>query len=164
MKVETTSATPDAALLLARAQVSFHSRVGHLALFLVATGMSVALASLLATEDGLPARTMAGLAVLLAINISWAAYAAWVLAARRTLLFNHRVVAGRIAFAATMVFTLGAAAIGAATGAAAAWLAAGLGIALVAAAIALLARAKRDLAMLQLRRAALEARLSGVAQ
>lgn len=164
MKVETTSATPEAAMLLARAQVSFRSRVGHLALFLVATGMSVALASLLATEDGLPARTIAGLAVLLAINISWAAYAVWVLAARRTLLFNHRVVAGRIAFAATMVFTLGAAAIGAATGAAAAWLAVGLGIALVAAAIALLARAKRDLAMLQLRRAALEARLSGVAQ
>jgi hypothetical protein len=164
MKDETTSETPEAAMLLARAQVSFRSRIGHLALFLVATGMSAALVALLVTEEGLPTRSMAGLAVLLAINASWAAYAAWVLAARRTLLFNHRVVAGGIAVAATMVFTLGAAAIGAATGAAAAWLAAGLGIALVAAAIALLARARRDLTRLQLRRAELEARLSGPAR
>ena len=151
-------------MLLVRMQVSFRSRIGHLALLLVATGMSVALTSLLATENDLPARTMAALAVLLAINVSWAAYAAWVLAARRTLLFNHRVVAGRIALTATTVFALGAAAIGAATGAAAAWFAAGLGIVLVAAAIALLARAKRDLTMLQLRRAELEARLAEAAR
>lgn len=151
-------------MLLIMAQVSFRSRIGHLALLLLTLGMSVGLTSLLATEQNLPPRTTVALAALLAVNLLWAAYAAWVLAARRTLLFNHRVVAGWISLVATAMFTIGAAAIGAITGSTAAWLAAGLGAFLAAVAILLLARAKRDFRMLQQRRLELEAHFSETAQ
>lgn len=159
MKAEKAPATSDAVMLLAKTQVSFRSRMGHLALLLITAGMCVALTSLLATEQGLPARATAALAALLAINAAWTAYAAWVLAARRTLLFNHRVVAGWIALAATVVFAIGATVLAVATETAAAWPAAGLGFALVAVAAARLMHAKRDLKLLLLRRADLQARL-----
>lgn len=152
------------ALSLARKQVSFSSRVGHLTLLLVASGMSVALTSLLATESHLPTRTYTALSALLLLNISWVVYAAWVLTSRRTMLLNHRVVAGRIALGATTVFTLGAAALGYATGFGAAYLAAALGLSLTMTAAALLFRAQRGLNDLKRRRIELEARLSGLVQ
>lgn len=157
-----TSAT--AGLLLAQSQTSFRSRIGHLALFLVTTGASVTLVSLLATEQGLPSRTTAALAALLVINLSWMAYAAWVLTARRAMLYNHRVVAGWIAVVAAAAFSAGASAIGAATQAAAAYSAAGSGLALLAIAIFLLMRAKRNYRTLQMRRSKLEARLVEIAR
>lgn len=160
MEVENTPATANAAMLLAEQHISFRSRIGHLALLLVTGGTCVALTSLLLTEQGLPVRTMAAFAALLAINAAWLAYAAWVLIARRTLLFNHRVVAGWIALAATMVFACGAAALAVATESPAALLAAGLGLALVAVAATLLRRATRDVERLVRRRADLQARLS----
>ena len=152
-----TSAT--VGLLLAKSQASFRFRIWHLALFLVTTGANVVLASLLATEEGLPSRTVAALAALLMINLSWTAYAAWVLTARRAMLFNHRVVASWIAVAAASAFSLGAAAIGATTQAAAAYAAAGSGLILLAIAIILLMRAKQNFRELQMRRSELEARL-----
>jgi len=164
MKAEEDSASAEAAMLLVRAQVSFGSRIGHLTLLLVATGMSVAMTSLLATENGLPTRTAVALAAVLVINLCWAGYAVWVLSARRTMLFNHRVVAGRIALAATTAFAVGATALGVATGAAAAFLAAGMGLALAAVAGVLLVRAKRAFATLQRRRSELEALLSETAR
>lgn len=157
-----TSAT--AGLLLAKSQASFRSRIGHLALFLVTTGASVALVSLLATEEGLPSRATAALAALLVINLSWTAYAAWVLTARRAMLYNHRVVASRIAVAAAAAFSVGASAIGATTQAPAAYAAAGSGLALLAIAILLLMRAKRNYRALQMRRSDLEARLAEIAR
>jgi hypothetical protein len=152
----------EAVMAMARTQVSFRSRMLHLGLLLLASGMCVTLASLLATEEGLPTRTLTALAGLLAINLAWAAYAAWVLTARRTLLFNHRVIAAWIALAAATAFTAGAAALGMASGATAASLAAGLGLALIALSATLLIRARRDLQALQRRRAQLEARLAEV--
>lgn len=156
---EENSTSMAASLLLARSHASFRSRIGHLTLLLVATGASVALASLLVTEEGLPLRTTAALAALLMINLSWATYAAWVLAARRRMLFNHRVVAGWIAVAAAATFSLGAAAIGATTRVAAAYPAAGSGLIFLAIAITMLVRAKRKFRALQLRRSEIEARL-----
>ena len=164
MEPENTSAKAEADLLLAKSQISFRSRIGHLALLLLATAMSVALVSLLATEKGLPLRAAAALAVLLSINLCWTAYAAWVLAARRTMLFNHRVVAGWIACAAAAAFTAGAAILGAATGAGAAFAAAGTGLVLLIIAAGLLLRARRDLRALQRRRSELEARLAEITQ
>lgn len=161
---EEVSASATAGLKLARAQVSFRSRIGHLALLLVTTGASVALASLLATEGSLPLRTMAALAALLAINLCWTAYAAWVLTARRAMLFNHRVVASWIAVSAAGAFSVGAAAIGATTQVAAAYPAAGSGLILLAIATTLLMRAKRNFRALQLRRSELEARLVEMAR
>ncbi|MEO6218656.1 MAG: hypothetical protein ABIO86_21700, partial [Sphingomonas sp.] len=104
MDIENGSATAAGSLW----QVSFRSRIGHLALLLGATGGSVVVGSLLATEDGLPLRTTIALGILLLINLSWVAFAAWVLTARRAMLFNHRVVAGRIAVVAAIAFTSGA--------------------------------------------------------
>jgi hypothetical protein len=164
MKIEKDVEASESLALLARTQVSFRSRVGHLALLLLTTGFSVALVSLLLTEENLPVRAAAGLLASLAINLVWAIYAAWVLAVRRTMLFNHRVVAGRIAVAATTLFALGSVALGVMTGATAAYLAAGLGLGLVAVAAVLLGRARRDFSELQLRRSQLEARLLEMAQ
>lgn len=144
-------------------EVSFRSRMGHLALLLGATGGSVVLSSLLATEDGLPLRTTVALGILLLINLSWMAFATWVLTARRAMLFNHRVVAGRIAVAAAIAFTAGAAVLAATMRNAASYAATGSGLVLLAIAIALLMRAKRDFRALQLRRAELEARLVEIA-
>jgi len=158
MDIENSSALA-AGLPLALSQVSFRSRIGHLALLLGATGGSVVVGSLLATEDGLPLRTTVALGLLLLVNLSWVAFAAWVLTARRAMLFNHRVVAGRIAVAAAIAFTSGAAFLAATLQSAASYAATGSGLVLLAVAIALLMRAKRDFRALQLRRAELEARL-----
>lgn len=147
--------------LLAKSHVSFRSRIGLLVLFLVATGASVTLTSLLATEKDLPPRTLVAFVALLLVNLSWMTYAAWVLAARR-MLFNHRVVAGWIACAAAAGFTAGAAILGAATGAGAAFAAAGTGLVLLIIAIGLLLRARRDLRALQQRRSELEARVAEI--
>ena len=159
MNIENSSAMAVSSL----PEVSFRSRIGHLALLLGATGGSVVLGSLLATEDGLPLRTTMAFGLLLVINLSWVAFAAWVLTARRAMLFNHRVVAGRIAVAAAIAFTAGAAVLAATMRSAASYAATGSGLVLLAIAIALLMRAKRDFRALQLRRAELEARLVGIA-
>jgi hypothetical protein len=135
-----------------------------LALFLIATGASVALVSLLATEEGLPLRATAALATALLITLSWATYAARVLTTRRTMLSNHRVVAGWIAVTAAGAFTAGCAALGVTTDVAAAYPAAGSGLILLTIAVTMLARAKRDFRALQRRRSELEARLREIAQ
>ncbi|MBB3957494.1 hypothetical protein [Novosphingobium sediminicola] len=137
--------------------------IGHLALLLIATGVSVVLASLLLTEKALPLRTTASFAVLLMINLSWTAYATWVLTARRRMLLNHRVVAGWIAMAAAAVFTVGTLIIGATTRTAAAYPAAGAGLIFLLIAITLLVRATLDFRALQMRRAEIEARLGEMA-
>ena len=103
---------PNAIMALATAQLSFRTKVGHLILLIVAIAAVVALASLLLTERELPERTFVALSALLNLNLIWAGYASWVLSTRRTLLSNHRVIAGRIAVAASAMFTLGAAFLG----------------------------------------------------
>jgi hypothetical protein len=149
---------------LAHSQISFRSRAGHLALLIISAFASVAMASLLATEEGVPMRATVALAGILSLNLIWMAYAAWVLTARQPMLLNHRVVAGRISVAATAAFTLGSAAIGIATGATSGWMAALLGIGLLSVAVTLLIRARRDFRALQLRRATLEARLREISE
>ena len=141
-------------------QLSFRSRAGHLALLLAATGMSAVLAALLATEGGLPQRTIVALGLLLVIGLGWVAYAAWVLTARRTLLANHRVIAGRIAVGAAGIFLAGAGAVGVMTQAASAYAAAGLGIIMLGVAVWLLVRASGNYSALLRRRADLEAQLA----
>lgn len=143
---------PDTVLAMVRAQLSFRTKASHLALMIVAVGAIVALASILMTEPGLPRRTWWAMAAFGLLNSVWATYAGWVLSARRTMLSNHRVIAGRIAVAAAALFTLGSGALGAATGATAAYLAAAIGLVLTGFAAALLTRARRRHWMLQLRR------------
>ncbi|HVZ28703.1 MAG TPA: hypothetical protein VG798_08630 [Rhizomicrobium sp.] len=147
------------ALLLLEGQLSFRARAGHLALLLAAAGMSAVIAALLATETGLPQRTVVAFGVLLIIGASWVGYAAWVLAARRTLLANHRVIAGRIAVAAASVFLAGSVAVGITTQAPSAYAAGGLGAIMLAIAVALLLRASSNYRALLQRRSELEGQL-----
>lgn len=151
---------PVAGLRHARSFASFRSRIAPLALLIASIGMSVLLASLLLTEDGLPARTAAALAVLLVIALAWAGYAVWVLTARRGMPANHQVVAGWISLVAALVFTMGAVAMEATSRPAAARPAIGFGVILTFAAGVQLVRARRRYAALQARRADLEARLA----
>jgi hypothetical protein len=146
-------------LRLLDGQLSFRARAGHLALLLGAAGGSAVIAALLATETGLPQRTMVALGALLTIGASWVGYAAWVLTARRTLLANHRVIAGRIAVAAALVFLAGSVAVGMTTQAASAYAAGGLGAVMLAIAVVLLMRASRNYSALLQRRAELERQL-----
>jgi len=148
------------ALQLMETQISFRSRAGHLALLLGSAGMSAVIAALLVTEHGLPHRTVVALGVLLAIGVSWIGYAVWVLAVRRTLLANHRVVAGHISVAAAAIFMAGALGLAMATESRSAYAAGGLGIVMLVIAMAMLVRAKHNHRILLQRRAAIEAQLA----
>src|SRR3954464_5387832 len=122
----------DGIMTLAQTHLSFRSRAGHLALLLAAAGMGSVIAALLATEKMLPQRTMIAFGLMLLISLAWVAYALWVLTARKTMLANHRVVAGWISLGAATAFTLGAAALGLTMKLPAAWAATGLGMAMLA--------------------------------
>jgi hypothetical protein len=142
------------------AQLSLPSRLGHTALLLTSLGAAGVVGALLATETGLPPRTRIAMAVLVAIGLSWAGFAAWVLARRRVLLAGHRVVAARMAIGFSSVFALGAWATGAWGGAGRpAYAAGGVGLVMLAVAVALHHRARRRVDELSRRRAELERRL-----
>lgn len=150
---------------LLAAQLRLPSRLGHTLLLLVALGGAGVTGALLLTEPALPLRTRVALAAMVAIGLSWAVFAAWVLARRRVLLAAHHVVAARLAVAFTAVYTLGA------LGASwwgdvgrAGWGAAGVGGAMLAVAVAMHARARRRVGALSRRRADLERRLGGEAR
>jgi hypothetical protein len=146
---------------LADRELSVPSRLGHLALLLVALGMTVVVVSLWLTEPALPLRTHVAFGVMTAIGLSWSAFAIWVLTSRRVLFARQRIVAGRMAVTFAAVFTIGALTTAAATGAAAALAAAGTGVVMVAVAIVILRRAHRVSAQLVARRDALERQLAG---
>ena len=145
-----------AARRLADAQLSVRSRVGHVALLLVAMIMTVVIGSLWLTEPSLPLRTRLAFAVLVTIGMLWTAYAVWVLGNRQVLFARHRIIAGWMAVSFTGIFLLGAFAAALQTGASAAYAASATGIAMLTGAIVILMRAQRAVAKLSARRAALE--------
>jgi len=138
------------------AELSRPSRFLHVALLLASLTMTVVVASLWLTEPALPTRTQAAFGLMVLIGLSWAAFAVWVLIARRTLLGRDRIVAGRMAVTFTTTFIVGALALGFMNGGTAAYAAAAMGLALLAGAGALLKRAHRQVAALTARRATLE--------
>ncbi len=93
-------------------EVTLPSRVAHVALLLVSVCMATVMGALLVTEVGLPARTQIALVVMFFIACCWTGYAWWVLARRRVLYARHRVVAGGMALAFSLVFTGGCALLG----------------------------------------------------
>lgn len=141
--------------------LSTRARLGHVALLLAATGMSILIAALLVTEPALPLRTYLSFAALLAMGACWIGYAVWVLMNRHTLLANHRIVAARMAVTFAAVFALGAFALGFTTGSRAMYFAAALGGGMFALAVGLLLRAHRRFRELQARRRVLERELQG---
>ena len=136
------------------------ARYAHVALLLVALGMSVLLGALLATEPELPGVTRAALAVMLGIGSSWVVYALWVLRHRRPLFALHRVVAGWMAVIFTSLFAAGALAMAIASNGAAFYVAAATaGGGMLTLAIVLLVQAYRRVARLRGRRLELERQL-----
>jgi hypothetical protein len=149
----------DALRRLADTELSTASRMGHVALLLVALAMTAVVGSLWATEPALPFRTQAAFGIMTGIGLSWAAFATWVLTGRRVLLARHRIVAGRMAVAFAAIFVVGAVLVGRATAEPAAYAAAATGVAMLVAAAAILVRAHRDFARLSERRRTLERQL-----
>lgn len=141
---------------LADAELSLHSRIGHVALLLVATMMTVVVASLWLTEPHLATRTAAAFAVITTIGVLWMVYAVLVLTRRPILLARHQIVAGWMAVIFTTIFLGGAIAATLISGAQAAYAASATGAVMLVVAIALLVRAQRTFAKLAARRAALE--------
>lgn len=144
---------------LADVELSLRSRLGYVALLLAALSMTVVVTSLWLTEPALPLRTHVAFAVMTVIGASWVAFALWVLTHRRTLLARDSIVAGRMAVTFTLVFVLGALAVGVSRGGAAPFAAAAVGMVMLAAAIGLLIRAHRTFARLMERRQILEREL-----
>lgn len=144
---------------LLSAELSTASRLGYVALGLVAAIMTAIVGSLWATEPSLPLRTQVGFAVMVGIGLSWVGFAIWVLTHRRPLLADHRIVAGRMAVTFTSLFVVGAVIVGLTAGGSAPYAAAALGGVMLGVAIVLLARAHRASRRLRERRAALEREL-----
>jgi predicted signal transduction protein with EAL and GGDEF domain len=136
-------------------ELSLPSRLGYVALLLVALTMTAVIAALWATEPVLPLRTHIGFALMVAIGLSWIIFAVWVLTHRRILFARHQIVAGRMAVTFTTVFLLGTLVVGYSTGRPEAYKATAVGMVLVGLAVVVLVRAKRTFAHLITRRDAL---------
>jgi hypothetical protein len=140
------------------AELTRGGRVGHVALLLCASAMTIGLLTLWVTEPELPLRTHVAFGMMVAIGGAWTAYAAWVLTTRSVLLARHRIVAAWMGVIFSSAFAVLFGVIGY-TGnfGEMPYAAAGVELVLVAAAIALLIRARRRFAALVARRDALSA-------
>src|SRR5436190_18080214 len=134
-----------------RSELSTGSRLGHTAVGVAGLGMAALALSLLATEPVLPVRTQAAFAVIALGGLAWAVFAVWVLTRRRVLLAEHHVAAATLATALSTVFLTGAIVLRAQAG----MLAIGFNAAMLAFAIGWLMRARRRVATLRARFAAL---------
>jgi hypothetical protein len=145
---------------LARTELSRGSRLGHVILALVASTLTIVVASLWWTEPALPFRTSAAFGMLIAIGLGWVAYSVWVLRARRVTLARQRVAAGRLAFAFTGLFAAGCLVLALTTAVPAARPATAMGLGLLAAAVWVWRRAEASHAWLLERRETLERELT----
>ena len=92
---------------LLRAELSQPRRMAYVLLLLLAVLGAGLLTALWITEPALPPRTHLAFGVLLVVALSWAAFLLWTLARRQVLFLHHRILAGRLALAATATFTVG---------------------------------------------------------
>ena len=142
------------------AEIGLPPRLGYTLLLLASLAGAGAIGSLLVTEPALPARTRIAFALIIAIGLSWAVFATWVLARRRVMLAQHRLVAARMAVGFTALLTLGGPIAGAAAGRRdTAYAMVGVGLVMLVVAVTQLVRARRRVAMLSRRRAELERQL-----
>ena len=155
---------PESAAALQRlldTELSLPSRLGYVALLLVALTMTGVITALWATEPALPLRTHVGFALMVAIGLSWIIFAVWVLTHRRILFARHQIVAGRMAVTFTTVFLLGTLVVGYSTGRPEAYKATAVGVLLLGVAVVVLVRAERAFARLVSRRDTLARELEG---
>ena len=141
---------------MARANLSLSARMGYVGLLLVSAAMTTVVISLWITEPSLPVRTQLAFGVMSLIGASWCALALWVLRARRPLFARDRLIAGRMAVTFTSLFAAAGLVSAVMLGSPAAYAAFASGVVMLAAAIAVFARARRRFAQLAARRQELE--------
>ncbi|HUQ11296.1 MAG TPA: hypothetical protein VM146_13360 [Steroidobacteraceae bacterium] len=141
---------------LAGSELSLKSRLGYVALLLVAAGVTVVIASLWITEPSLPLYTQAAFGAMNLIGVSWVALSIWALVARRPLFARDRVIAGGMAVAFTSLFLAGSFAAAIMAGSETAYAVMALAGMMFAMAIKVQARARRRFNELSARRAELE--------
>jgi hypothetical protein len=150
--------------VMAAERLALAPRLRYSGLLLVALAGAAVSGSLWLTEVGLPARTRIAFALMLGINVCWAAFAGWVLTRRRVLLAQQSVVAARMAVGFSGLFVLSAWIAGQwGGGGRAMYLASAFGLVMLAIAAALLFRAGRRLESLIQRRNDLERAIGGQA-
>ncbi|HEU4589843.1 MAG TPA: hypothetical protein VFS13_02955 [Steroidobacteraceae bacterium] len=141
---------------MARANLSLSARMGYVGLLLVSAAMTTVVISLWITEPSLPVRTQLAFGAMSLIGASWCALALWVLRARRPLFARDRLIAGRMAVTFTSLFAAAGLVSAVMLGSPAAYAAFASGVVMLAAAIAVFARARRRFAQLAARRQELE--------
>ena len=144
---------------LTASELSPTARTGYVGLLLAAAAMTAGVSALLVTEPALPLRASIALGVMAAIGLSWVGFSAWVLSNRRILFGRHRVVAGRMAVGFSVVFCVGALAVGYAASSRSAFVAAAMGALMIVIATGMLVRARRSVEQLSKRRDELEQQL-----
>ena len=142
------------------AELSVGARIGYTLLALTSFSVAAVTAALVLTEPALPAATETALVLVTMVGLAWTVFAGWVLTRRRVLFAAHRIVAARMAVAFSALFTLGAALFGP-RGESGWYAAIGVGLVMVAAAVALLVRARHRFRQLSAHRADLERQLAG---
>ncbi|HET6707046.1 hypothetical protein [Amycolatopsis sp.] len=100
--------TPEEVIARLAAPLSLRRRVGYVVLALAGLTGSGLIGLLWATEPGLPPRTQAAFAVLVAIGLAWAGFGGWAVTRRAPLFARDRVVAGWLGLAAWLLFAAGA--------------------------------------------------------
>jgi len=147
---------------LLAAQLSLPSRLAYTMLLGVSVAGTAVVGSLLLTEPDLPLRTLTAMAVMVGIGLSWATFAAWVLARRRVLFAYHRVISARMGVAFSFLFVVGAiATTWSSDTSGAGYAAASMGLVMLGAAVAMLVRAHHRVEELSRRKAVLEQALAG---
>jgi hypothetical protein len=136
-----------------RSELSTGSRLGHTAVGVAGLGMAALALALLATEPALPVRTRAAFVVIAMGGLGWASFATWVLTTRRVLLARHHVAAAALATTLSAIFLAGAIVL---LRDEARLLAAAVNGSMLAIAVMWLMRARRRVADLRARYAALE--------
>ena len=145
--------------MLANSELSMTSRLGYVALLLLASAMTVIVVTLLTTEPGLPGRARVAFVILSLIGISWIGLATWALTSRRPLAARDRVIAGWMAVAFTSVYLAGTVVVAFMSRDAGGLAAMAGGVLLLTLAVMALRKAKRRFAELAARRAELEREL-----
>lgn len=144
---------------LAGSELTLTSRLGYVALLLVAAAMTTVIVALWITEPGLPGRARWAFAVMSLIGVSWIGLATWALTTQRPLAARDRVIAGWMAVTFTSVFLLGAGLATLISRRMEGLRAVALGLVLLAVAIQALRKARRRFEELRARRQELAATL-----
>ena len=142
--------------MLAKSELSLTSRLGYVALLLVASAMTVIVVTLLTTEPGLPGRARVAFVIMSVIGVSWMGLATWALTTRRPLAACDRVIAGWMAVGFTSVYMIGTVVVALVARNPSGLAAMAGGLLLLALAVGALRKAKRRFAELAARRVELE--------